>query len=302
MTIPTYEQFMYPFLEYLGDEKEHTLKELYDYLPKYFQLTDEQIQQLLPSGKQSIVVNRIGWARTYLKNAGLINSPKRAVFQITERGKSVLKDESIHEINESILKRFPEFMTFKYGKTNENESSSNSEADSSTPLEIIEQNFALLKHSVQHDLLNKIMECSPSFFEQLIVELLVAMGYGGSIKDAGQAVGKSGDGGIDGIIKEDVLGLDKIYLQGKRWSNPVSRPDIQAFVGSLLGVKANKGVFITTSRFTKEAIEYAQNVDRSLILIDGEKLTDLMFEYNVGVSNETVLTLKKIDLDYFEEN
>ena len=155
---------------------------------------------------------------------------------------------------------------------------------------------------MKRELLNKITECSPGFFEQLIVELLVAMGYSGSIKDAGKSVGKSGDGGIDGIIQEDVLGLDKIYLQGKIWSNPVSRPDIQVFVGSLLGVKANKGVFITTSRFTKEAIEYAQNVDRSLILIDGEKLTDLMFEYNVGVSNETVLSSKKIDLDYFERN
>ncbi|RPJ94087.1 restriction endonuclease [Rummeliibacillus sp. TYF005] len=301
MAIPTYEQFMYPFLEYLSDEREHTLKELYEYLPKVFQLTEEQIEELLPSGKQSIVVNRIGWARTYLKNAGLIDSPKRAIFRITKRGKSILDDPSIKEINDSILKKYPEFLTFKYGKNEEAEIVSPKAEELNTPLEIIEKNFNLLKHSVQHELLNKIMSCTPSFFEQLIVELLVAMGYGGSIKDAGKAVGKSGDGGIDGIIKEDVLGLDKIYLQGKRWANPVSRPDIQAFVGSLLGVKANKGVFITTSRFTKEAIEYAQNVDRSLILIDGEKLTDLMFEYNVGVSNESVLTLKKIDLDYFEE-
>lgn len=302
MAIPTYEQFMYPFLEYLKDEQEHTLKELYDYLPKFFQLTENEIEELLPSGKQSIVVNRIGWARTYLKNAGLIESPKRAVFKITARGKTILNVSSIHEINESVLKQFPEFLEFKYGKSNEENPQPKIEDESSTPLEMIEKNYNLLKHSVQHELLNKIKECSPSFFEQLIVELLVAMGYGGSIKDAGRAVGKSGDGGIDGIIKEDVLGLDKIYLQGKRWSNPVSRPDIQAFVGSLLGVKANKGVFITTSRFTKEAIEYAQNVDRSVILIDGEKLTDLMFEYNVGVSKETVITLKKIDLDYFEEN
>ena len=302
MPIPTYEQFMYPFLDYLKDDQEHTLKELYEYLPKFFQLSEEEIERLLPSGKQSIVVNRIGWARTYLKNAGLITSPKRAVFRITERGKSILNNPSINEINESILKQFPEFITFKYGKTDGTAVIQTNDEELNTPLEIIEKNFNLLKHSLQHELLSKIMECSPSFFEQLIVELLVAMGYGGSIKDAGEAVGKSGDGGIDGIIKEDVLGLDKIYLQGKRWSNPVSRPDIQAFVGSLLGVKANKGVFITTSRFTKEAMEYAQNVDRSLILIDGDKLTDLMFEYNVGVSKETVLTIKKIDLDYFEEN
>ena len=302
MAIPTYEQFMYPFLEYLVDEQEHTLKELYDYLPNYFHLTEEEQEELLPSGKQSIVVNRIGWARTYLKNAGLIASPKRAVFKITERGQAILTDPAITELNESVLKKFPEFMAFKYGKTDDTEVEPVMVVETSTPLELIEKNYNLLKQSLQYELLAKISECSPSFFEQLIVELLVAMGYGGSIKDAGKAVGKSGDGGIDGIIKEDVLGLDKIYLQGKRWSNPVSRPDIQAFVGSLLGVKANKGVFITTSRFTKEAVEYAQNVDRSLILIDGEKLTELMFEYNVGVSNETVLTLKKINLDYFEEN
>lgn len=304
MTIPTYEQFMYPFLEYLKDGEEHTLQELYKVLPEHFSLTDEELERTIPSGKQKVFVNRIGWARTYLKNAKLIESPKRAVFKITDRGRSILADPTINEINESVLKQFEEFVAFKNGNNNSNSSVSstgNTRVTTATPLEAIIENYNTLKHALQQELLDKIMNNTPQFFEQLIVDLIVAMGYGGSVQDAGKAVGKSGDGGIDGVIKEDVLGLDKIYLQGKRWTNPVSRPDIQSFVGSLVGYKANKGIFITTSRFTKESIEYATSIDKSLILIDGDKLTDLMFEYNVGVSNEQTFTLKRLDLDYFEE-
>lgn len=267
LQIPTYEQFMFPFLDYLKDENEHTLKELYEILPQHFNLSEEQVEELLPSGNQTVVVNRIGWARTYLKNAGLISSPKRAVFKITPDGLKLLQDSSVKEINMKVLERYPQFLEFK----NRTKPSTDSDIktviseDSRTPLEIMNENYQILKQSLQTELLEKIMECSPQFFEQLIVNLIVAMGYGGSISDAGKAVGKSGDGGIDGIVKEDVLGLDKIYLQGKRWTNPVSRPDIQAFVGSLVGFKANKGIFITTSRFTKEAIEYSESIDKSLI-------------------------------------
>ncbi|MFJ6210197.1 restriction endonuclease [Lysinibacillus sp. NPDC092081] len=304
MQIPTYEQFMFPFLDYLKDENEHTLKELYEFLPQHFNLSEEKVEELLPSGNQTIVVNRIGWARTYLKNAGLISSPKRAVFKITPEGLKLLQDSSIKEINLKVLERYPQFLEFK----NRTKPSTDSDKqtviseDSRTPLEIMNENYLILKQSLQTELLEKIMECSPQFFEQLIVNLIVAMGYGGSISDAGKAVGKSGDGGIDGIVKEDVLGLDKIYLQGKRWANPVSRPDIQAFVGSLVGFKANKGIFITTSRFTKEAMEYSESIDKSLILIDGMKLTELMFLYNVGVSNVQTFTIKRMDLDFFEES
>ncbi|MFJ7981393.1 restriction endonuclease [Lysinibacillus xylanilyticus] len=303
MPIPTYEQFMYPFLDYLKDENEHTLKELYEILPQHFNLSEEQVEELLPSGNQTVVVNRIGWARTYLKNAGLISSPKRAVFKITPEGLKLLQDSSVKEINLKVLERYPQFLEFK----NRTKPSTDSDIktviseDSRTPLEIMNENYQILKQSLQTELLEKIMECTPQFFEQLIVNLIVAMGYGGSISDAGKAVGKSGDGGIDGIVKEDVLGLDKIYLQGKRWANPVSRPDIQAFVGSLVGFKANKGIFITTSRFTKEAIEYSESIDKSLILIDGMKLTELMFLYNVGVSNVQTFIIKRMDLDFFEE-
>ncbi|MGE8036753.1 restriction endonuclease [Lysinibacillus sp. NPDC093692] len=303
LQIPTYEQFMFPFLDYLKDENEHTLKELYEFLPQYFNLSEEQVEELLPSGNQTVVVNRIGWARTYLKNAGLISSPKRAVFKITPEGLRLLLDSSVKEINQKVLERYPQFLEFK----NRTKPSTDSyiktviSEDSRTPLEIMNENYQILKQSLQTELLEKIMECSPQFFEQLIVNLIVAMGYGGSISDAGKAVGKSGDGGIDGIVKEDILGLDKIYLQGKRWTNPVSRPDIQAFVGSLVGFKANKGIFITTSRFTKEAIAYSESIEKSLILIDGMKLTELMFLYNVGVSNVQTFTIKRMDLDFFEE-
>lgn len=305
MTIPTYEQFMYPFLEHLKDGEEHTLQELYKILPEDFGLTEEELNQTIPSGKQKIYVNRIGWARTYLKNAKLIESPRRAIFKITDRGRSIIENPSIYEINDSVLRQFQEFIDFKQSNSNSTRSEriiANTTTTISTPLEAIVENYNTLKYTIQQELLEKIINNTPQFFEQLIVDLVVAMGYGGSVQDAGKAVGKSGDGGIDGIIKEDVLGLDKIYLQGKRWTNSISRPEIQSFVGSLVGFKANKGIFITTSRFTKEAINYADSIDKSLILIDGVKLTELMFQFNVGVSNEQIFILKRLDLDYFEES
>lgn len=303
MAIPTYEEFMYPFLGYLKDQKEHTLSELNESLIQHFNLTKEDLEEMIPSGKQRVFINRFGWARTYLKNAGLIESPRKTVFKITNRGLSIINNPSITSVNDSVLKQFPEYVAFKKGSSSNVDTQiepANTDT-SKTPLELLTENYSLIKQAIQEELLEKIMSNSPQFFEQLIVDLIVAMGYGGSVADAGKAVGKSGDGGIDGVIKEDILGLDKIYLQGKRWSNPVSRPDIQAFVGSLVGFKANKGIFITTSRFTKEAIDYAEGIEKSLILIDGQRLTDLLFEFNVGVSNEQSYTIKRIDVDYFEE-
>ncbi|MEK4532996.1 restriction endonuclease [Solibacillus sp. FSL K6-1554] len=303
MAIPTYEKFMYPLLGCLKDRQEHTLSELNESLIEHFNLTKEDLKEMIPSGKKSLFGNRFGWARTYLKNAGLIESPRRTVFRITDRGLSIINDPTITYINDSVLKQFPEYLAFKKGSSSsaDNQIEAANTDTSKTPLELLTENYSLIKQAVQEEILEKIMNNTPQFFEQLIVDLVVAMGYGGSVADAGKAVGKSGDGGIDGVIKEDILGLDKIYLQGKRWSNPVSRPDIQAFVGSLVGFKANKGIFITTSRFTKEAFDYAEGIDKSLILIDGQRLTDLLFEFNVGVSNEQTFTIKRIDLDYFEE-
>lgn len=305
MAIPGYQDFMYPFLNKLSDGKEYTLQNLYVILAEHFNLTEEEIEEKLPSGKQTVLVNRIGWARTYLNKSGLIRTVRRAVFQITYEGIQIINDPSIDYIDKKFLTQYPSFNSFINGtkSLNENPTPKVDLNNDKTPLEMIDENFSILKNELQESLLDKILECSPGFFERLIVDLIVAMGYGGSVNDAGRAVGKSGDGGIDGVIKEDVLGLDKIYLQAKRWKrgNSVSRPDIQAFVGSLVGMKASKGIFITTTCFTKEAREYAENIEKTVILIDGQQLTDLMFKYDVGVAKEEVYVIKRMDLDFFEE-
>lgn len=303
MAVPGYQDFMYPFLKQLEDGKEYRLQDLYVLLAKHFNLTDEEIAEKLPSGKQTLLVNRIGWARTYLNKAGLIKVVRRAVFKITEEGLKVMKDPELTRIDRKFLTKYKSFNEFINNTSDEKKISVVSVAGEQTPLELIDYNYNVLKNELQELILEKILECSPSFFERLIVDLIVAMGYGGSVNDAGRAIGKIGDEGIDGIIKEDVLGLDMIYLQAKRWKvdSTVSRPDIQGFVGSLVGKKASKGIFITTAKFSKEARLYAESIDKRVILIDGQELTNLMFKYNVGVSDEEAYTIKKIDLDFFEE-
>lgn len=303
MAVPGYQDFMYPFLKQLEDGKEYRLQDLYVLLANHFNLTDEDISEKLPSGKQTVLVNRVGWTRTYLNRAGLIKVVKRAVFQITEEGLNVIKNPTLTRINRKFLTKYDSFNEFINNTSNEQKSTEIPVNEEQTPLELIEYNYNVLKNELQELVLEKILECSPTFFEGLIVDLIVAMGYGGSVNDAGRAIGKTGDEGIDGIIKEDVLGLDMIYLQAKRWKvdSTVSRPEIQSFVGSLVGKKASKGIFITTAKFSKEARAYAESIDKRVILIDGQELTNLMFKYNVGVSTEEIYTIKKIDLDFFEE-
>lgn len=303
MAVPGYQDFMYPFLKQLEDGKEYRLQDLYVLLANHFNLTDEDISEKLPSGKQTVLVNRVGWARTYLNRAGLIKVAKRAVFQITEEGLNVIKNPTLTRIDRKFLTKYDSFNEFINNTSNEQKSTEIPVNEEQTPLELIEYNYNVLKNELQELVLGKILECSPTFFEGLIVDLIVAMGYGGSVNDAGRAIGKTGDEGIDGIIKEDVLGLDMIYLQAKRWKvdSTVSRPEIQSFVGSLVGKKASKGIFITTAKFSKEARAYAESIDKRVILIDGQELTNLMFKYNVGVSTEEIYTIKKIDLDFFEE-
>ncbi|WP_110926813.1 restriction endonuclease [Bacillus massiliglaciei] len=303
MAVPGYQDFMYPFLKQLENGQEYRLQDLYTILARYFSLSEEDTAEMLPSGKQTLLVNRVGWARTYLNKAGLIKTVRRAVFQITDEGLRVLNDPSITKINRKFLTKYESFNEFINSASKEKNDSDFKDTEEKTPLEIIGENFNLLKSEIQDLLLEKILSCSPGFFERLIVELIVSMGYGGSVKDAGRAIGKAGDEGIDGIIKEDVLGLDMIYLQAKRWKkeSTVSRPDIQTFVGSLVGKQASKGIFITTAKFSQGAIEYAISIDKRVILIDGQQLTDLMLKYNVGVSDEEVFVTKKIDLDFFEE-
>lgn len=303
MTVPGYQEFMYPFLKQLENGNEFKLQDLYVKLANHFALTADDISEKIPSGKQTILVNRVGWTRTYLYKAGLIDVVRRAVFRITEEGLRVLQDPNITRIDRKFLIKYEKFNDFITNNSTDLEMSDAIANGEKTPLELVEVNFNLIKSEMKDVLLAKILECSPFFFERLIVDLIIAMGYGGSASDAGQAIGKTGDEGIDGIIKEDVLGLDMIYLQAKRWKigSTVSRPDIQGFVGSLVGKKAAKGIFITTAKFSDGARKYADSIDKRVILIDGNQLTDLMFAYNVGVSNEQTYTIKRIDLDFFEE-
>lgn len=302
MAIPSYEKIMLPFLKYLGDRKEHSKSETIKYLADLFKLTEDELSQLLPSARQRIFDNRVGWARTYLKKAGLIESTKRGHFQITSRGLSVLT-ENLQEISDEYLGKFPEFNDFKSTtRKNKEEASDRESLLRQTPEESLESAHQKIRLALAVELLSRVKDCSPDFFENLVVELIVRMGYGGSRKDAGQAIGKSGDGGIDGIIKEDKLGLDVIYIQAKRWEGVVGSKEIRNFVGSLVGQKADKGIFITTSGFTKDAISYVTTIQHKVILIDGEQLVQLMIDNGVGVTKIASLDIKRIDSDYFVED
>lgn len=301
--IPDYQTLMLPVLKSVADGKEHKFREIADSIAKNFGLTEEELGCRLPSGNQSIFDNRVGWAKTYLKKACLIEYKGKGVLKITERGKQVLKD-SPQKIDNKFLKQYDEFNEFQ-NKVNPKEEKQETETDykNQTPEELIETAFHDFQKSLAEELLDNIRNVSPSFFEKLVVALLVKMGYGGSIKDAGQAIGRTGDEGIDGIIKEDKLGLDVIYIQAKRWkeNNVIGRPEIQKFVGALAGQGAKKGVFITASSFTKEALDYKPMNDTKVILIDGMKLANLMIEYNLGVAQLHCYELKKLDNDYFDE-
>lgn len=293
---------MLPLLHFAEDRNEHSLHEAVAYLAKKFSLSETDLQELLPSGKQTIFINRVGWARTYLSKAGLLTPTKRGFFHISNRGVEILS-QNLSRVDNKILRQFPEFNEFQNRK-NEKQKKTEieiQEDNNKTPEESLETAYQTIRSALANEILEKVKSCSPLFFERLVVELLVAMGYGGTLQDAGKAVGKSGDGGIDGIIKEDRLGLDVIYLQAKRWEGNVSSPELQKFAGALLGNQARKGVFITTSDFTKQAKDYVKTISSNIILINGEELAELMIDYNVGVSVATTYEIKKIDSDYFSE-
>lgn len=305
MAVPGYQEFMFPILRLLSDEKIHYKKDIFAEMATIFNLTQEQIEEKLPSQTEPTYINRIGWAITYLKKAGLLESPSRAHFFITTEGKNVV-NQNITNLNSKYLRKYDSFLEFQ-NLTNKQESHKESliednEKESQTPSEKMISYYELIKKSICDDLLNKVIDQTPDFFEQLVVDLIVAMGYGGSIEDAGKATKRTGDEGIDGLVKEDKLGLDIIYIQAKRWQkgNVVGRPEIQKFVGALAGQGARKGIFITTSNFTKEAMDYKPRNDTSIILIDGQKLVELMYEYNIGVSTEKRFEIKRLDSDYFE--
>ena len=300
MAIPSYEKFLLPVLKLLSDGKVRTKQEIVRTMAKQFQLSEDELAETLPSQTQLTYVNRIGWAITYLKKAELIVSPSRANFKITDEGKRLVEN-NVSDLTAKDLKQYEPFLKFIKTSHKQNDTDHTIQEET-TPLENMINNFELLKKEVCDEILQKILEQSSDFFEQLVVDLVVAMGYGGSIEDAGKATKRTGDEGIDGIIKQDRLGLDNIYLQAKRWQrdNVVSRPEIQKFVGALAGQGARKGIFITTSRFSKDALEYKPRNDTSVILIDGQKLVELMYEYNIGVTTEMKFEIKRLDSDYFD--
>ena len=304
MAVPPFQDFMLPFLEFIADGTEHHISELFDYLSRHFALREADLKEVLPSGRETRFKNRVYWSRVHLGQARLLDSTGRGRFRITDRGQKLLRQKPSN-IDTKLLSQYPEFQEFR-GKANTTEevqpSTENSMAAevSQSPEEVLEYSYQRLREQLGQSLLASVRRAPPEFFEQLVVDLLVAMGYGGSRADAGQALGQSGDGGIDGIIKEDRLGLDIVYLQAKRWQNPVGSPEVRNFTGSLEGNGAQKGVLITTSKFTKDAIDFARRLQqKKLVLIDGEKLVNLLMDFDVGVTCVATYAVKKIDVDYF---
>lgn len=303
MPIPDYQTLMLPLLRLAADGQEHRFRDAVEKLAAEFAITDQERAELLPSGTAPLFDNRVGWARTYLKQARLLDSPKRGTLQISDRGLKLLA-QSPERIDVKLLNQYEEFRNFRTRRHENGETGTvprdTGDVTEQTPEEALAAAYGKLRENLEAEILAQVKAASPSFFERLVIDLLVAMGYGGSRQDAGRAVGRSGDGGIDGIIKEDKLGLDVIYVQAKRWEGVVGRPEIHKFVGALQGQRANKGVFLTTSSFSREAKEYAEKISSKIILIDGENLASLMVDHDVGVTGVGVYKLKKIDSDYFE--
>jgi restriction system protein len=313
MAVPSFQDFMLPFVERIADGNEHSISELFEQLAQHFGLSEDDLKELLPSGRETRFKNRVYWARVYLGQAKILDSTGRGRFKITDRGRELLKAKP-QRIDIRLLRQYPEFQEFK------NRSSGGEEAvtpatssaldpraeqplSSQSPEEQLESSYQLLRQQLGQSLLASILKAPPAFFEQLVVDLLVAMGYGGSRVDAGRAIGQSGDGGIDGIIKEDRLGLDIVYLQAKRWESPVGSPEVRNFTGSLEGHGAQKGVLITTSKFTKDAADFAKRLQqKKLVLIDGQTLAELMMDFGVGVTRVASYVVQKIDPDYFGED
>jgi len=299
MPVPDFQSIMLPLLQFAADGKEKKFSDAIDFIAEQFKLTQEERAELLPSGNQSRFDNRVGWSRTHLKNAGLIDYVRRGVFKISKRGQDVLVQKP-KAINLKFLNQFPEFVEFRK-KRETSEPSPAAQIASVTPEEQMAHLAQELRTKLADELLEQIKTMNPYRFERLVLDLLLAMGYGGSREEAATVTQKSGDEGIDGLINEDRLGLDCIYVQAKRWQNSIGRPEIQSFVGALAGKHANKGIFITTSSFSSAAIEFAKSISQRVILIDGVRLADLMIQHNVAVSRAYAYEVKRIDSDYFDE-
>ena len=302
MAVPDFQTIMLPLLVYMGDGAEHSLAEVIEVLGDRMGLSPEDKKELLPSESDVKFDNRVRWAAFYLRKAELVERTGRGRIRITERGRQVLGTKP-ERINIRFLRQFPEFLEFQQGtrRTESEDGVGATEEAQATPEETLEASYLNLRRTLAQELLDRVKKCPPKFFEKLVVDLLVSMGYGGSRKDAGQAIGQSGDDGIDGIIKEDKLGLDVVYLQAKRWEATVGRPVVQAFAGSLEGQRARKGVLITTSQFSQEAKDYVSRIEKKIILLGGEELAQLMIDHGIGVAEVRTYSVRKMDLDYFEE-
>ena len=302
MSIPDFQSVMRPVLEAVRDGVAIPLSVLRESIADVFQLTEEERKERLPSGHQTVINNRVGWARTYLNKAGLLTIPSKGMVQITARGREALANGP-ERVTVAWLKQFPEFADFHTAKPQSVDVLGVLEVEvaETTPDEQLAEAHQALVQSLADELLAQVRAATPGFFEQLVVDLMLAMGYGGSRKEAGEATQATNDDGIDGIIKEDKLGLDVIYLQAKRWTNTVHRPEIDKFIGALTRQRARKGVFITTSEFSAGAREAALGLDIKVVLIDGVELARLMVENNLGVSVKQVYEVKQLDSDYFAE-
>jgi restriction system protein len=309
MPVPGYEEFMLPMLRLIADGGEHNVRDVRDQLASEFKLTPADRAEMLASGKQSVFDNRVGWAKTYLDKAGLLASVKRGVYRITDAGKSVV-ERPPSRLDRGYLTRFEPFRAFlslqHTADEAEDEPDTSTGPDvangSATPEEQLETAYRKIRQKVEAEVLEAVAAASPQFFEKLVVDLLVQMGYGGSRADAGKALGRTGDGGIDGIINEDRLGLDAIYVQAKRWvETTVGRPEVQKFAGSLMGRRGRKGVFITTASFSKDAHDYVKQIDAKIILIDGAALAAYMVDFGIGVNPVSTFEVKRVDSDYFSE-
>jgi len=306
MAIPGYQEFMLPLLKLTGDGQEHTVAEMLDTVAKQMGVSEEEREIMLPSGTQTRLYNRITWATTYLSKSLLIEKVRRGRVKIASRGLEVLR-KNPPRINNAFLCQFPEFQSFKT-KRNAKAAANGEDAIANettedidaTPDERLDAAYKELRETLADDLLDKVRSGTDKFFEYLVVNLLVAMGYGGSDPDRGHVVGKSGDGGIDGVIQEDQLGLDMVYIQAKKWQNPVGPDEIRKFVGSLGEQKAHKGVFITSGGYTNGARQAAEKANAKVVLIDGEQLAQLMIDHGVGVADHKRYIIKKLDSDYFD--
>lgn len=306
MPIPDFQTLMLPVLKLLGERGPMRSPAIRDAVANEFFLTASELAELIPSKRQGLFHNRVAWALSYLKQAGVIGSPSRSVYSITQRGTELLGDPP-DRLTINYLMKYPEFAAYRTKKrpgnddATERQTGSNDQiADDRTPDELIAEAYDTLNQTLARELLAQMTTMDPYSFEQLVIDVLVAMGYGGNIENAGQVTPKSGDEGIDGVINQDKLGLDVVYVQAKRWAKTIGRPDIQSFVGALAGKQANKGIFITTSDFSIGAMQFAQTVPQKVVLIDGERLAQLMIEHDVGVATQMIYRVKKIDTDYFE--